>query len=557
MFRRTTIAVLAAACAATGLSACSGKVGAGAGGSGSDGMIASLTFPSEAPVAMGGLANYNPFAVNTLTNTWLYEPLMVRNGLSCDVTPWLATAYKWDGATKLTFTIRDGVKFSDGTPLTAKDVAFTYNLGKKYPAVDKGGLWNNVFGAPAKSVTAQGNQVVMEFTGNAAAKFDDIIKVPIVPEHLYGPAGDPTKFIDKTPAGSGPVKVKSYNGRRLVLERRADYWQADKIKVKQIVLEGQYDASQASLKLRSGQLDAYWGEIPNPQRAFVSADPKHNHFYYAPNGTTVLTPNLKVKPFSDVKFRAAMAPAVNRQEISDKATYGIMKPASQTGLKLPSMEKLLPDSFKSQDTVTAFDPAKANQMLDAAGYKKGSDGKRHNPDGSPMNITFAVQAGWIDYQAMADVIARDYNAVGVPTKVVASAPDSVDAQKKSGDFQLMFEYLNGGCQVATNLGSKLASDQIPTKTTMLPNVQRWSDPATDAQVKALAGSTDPAEQQKYVTQLVDTMMTQFPVTSLIYAPARIIYRSDKAVGWPSEQDPYAHPVDNRLLVLTHLRPAQG
>ena len=82
MLRRTTIAVVAAACAAAGLSACSGKVGTGAGGSGSDGMIASLTFPADAPTTIGGLVNYNPFAPTPLTSTWLYEPLMVRNGLS-------------------------------------------------------------------------------------------------------------------------------------------------------------------------------------------------------------------------------------------------------------------------------------------------------------------------------------------------------------------------------------------------------------------------------------------------------------------------------------------
>ncbi len=48
------------------------------------------------------------------------------------------------------------------------------------------------------------------------------------------------------------------------------------------------------------------------------------------------------------------------------------------------------------------------------------------------------------------------------------------------------------------------------------------------------------------------MMTQYPVTALIYAPARILYRTDKAVGWPSEEDPYANPPDDQLLILTHL-----
>ena len=47
------------------------------------------------------------------------------------------------------------------------------------------------------------------------------------------------------------------------------------------------------------------------------------------------------------------------------------------------------------------------------------------------------------------------------------------------------------------------------------------------------------------------MMTGYPVTALIYAPARILYRTDKAVGWPSEEDPYANPSDDRLLWMTH------
>ena len=64
---------------------------------------------------------------------------------------------------------------------------------------------------------------------------------------------------------------------------------------------------------------------------------------------------------------------------------------------------------------------------------------------------------------------------------------------------------------------------------------------------------DPAEQKRLVGDLVNTMMTEYPVTSLIYAPSRIIYNSDKAVGWPSEADPYAQPADDRLLILTRLR----
>ncbi len=560
MATKTKPVVALALCGAHGLSACAGAGTAGGGGAGGDSMIAQLTFPSDAPAAMGGLVDYNPYAVNALTKTWLYEQVMIRNGITCEITPWLATGFEWGGdASELTFTIRQGVKWSDGQPLTAKDVAFTYNLAKRYPAIDRAAIWKPTFGAPAKSITAEGDKVKIVFAGNAAPKFDELIKLQILPEHVYGKVGDVTKYIDKAPVGTGPFKVGNYNGRRLELVRRADYWQADKVKVQKLILEGNYDASQAALKLRSGQLDAYWGEIPNPERSFVGADKETNHFWYAPNGATVLTPNVEKAPFDDAKFREAIAPALNREEMSQKATYGIMKPASQTGLKLPAAAKLLPEKYAANegaDTVIKVDAAKANQMLDAAGYTKGSDGKRKGKDGQPLNLTFTVQAGFIDYQSMAEVVVRNLNSVGVTTKLTATAPESVDAQKKSGDFQLMFEYFNGGCDNAKNFGGKLASDQIPTQTEILPNVERWRDPATDATLKELSATTDEAKQKELVGTLVETMMTKYPVTPLIYAPARILYRTDKAVGWPSEEDPYAQPADDRLLILTHLKPAK-
>jgi peptide/nickel transport system substrate-binding protein len=517
-------------------------------------MVTRLLLSSEVESTVGNLANYNPYSPTPLTNRWLFEPLIIRNGMTCVETPWLATKATWEGATKLTLAIRQGVKWSDGKDFSAKDVAFTFNLAKKYPAMDKGGIWTSTFGAPATSVVAEGNNVVLTFSGNAAAKYDAVIGTNILSEHVYSTVGDPTKYVDKKPVSTGPYKIGSYNGRRLVLKRRADYWQADKIKVDELAQEGTFDAAAAAMKLKAGQLDAYWGDIPNPQKTFVDANPKVNHFWYAPNGITVLTGNTEKAPFKDQKFREAVSYAMDKSDISLKATYGIMKPASQSGLKLPSMKAYLPDALASKDTVIPFDVAKANSLLDAAGYKKGADGKRTYPDGSKLAVTFTVQAGWIDYQAMADVVVKGFNSAGIDANVVASAPDSVDALKKSGDFQMLFEYLHGGCEFVKGIGAKLASNQIPTAQTILPNVQRWKNAADDAAVAALSGSTTDVQRKKYVGQLVNSMMTQFPVTSLIYAPTRVIYRTDKAVGWPSEADPYADPAGNPLLIITHLRP---
>lgn len=364
--------------------------------------------------------------------------------------------------------------------------------------MDRGGLWTTTFGAPATSVTAEGTKVVIVFSGNAAAKHDAIIAANILPEHIYATVGDPTKYVDKSPVSTGPYKVGSYNGRRLVLERRADYRQPDKIKVKEIVQEGTYDAATAAMTLKAGQLDAYWGDIPNPQKTFVDANPKINHFWYAPNGQTALSGNTQKAPFNDTKLRKAISYAMNKNDISRKATFGIMKPASQTGPKLPSMESYVPAAYAGKDTAMPFDVKTANSLLDAAGYKKNADGKRTNPNGSPRAVTFMVQAGWIDYQAMAGVVVKGLNDAGIDATAVASAPDSVDAAKKSGDHQVVLEYVHGGCEFVKRLGAKLVSNQIPTAKDLLPNVERWKRSADDAAVAALSDSTTNDQRTTYV-----------------------------------------------------------
>ena len=541
------------------LPGCAGSRVANQGGtdnpSAAGGMIPELFLPAESDATIGGLVNYNPYAPKQQTKTWLYEPLMVQNSLDCKITPWLATGFKWEGANKLTFDIRPGVKWSDGSDLTANDVAFTFNLMKKYTAMDTAGVWSDTFGAKATAVTANGNQVVFDFSGDAASKFTYILNVLILPEKVYSTVGDPTKYVDKDPVTTGPFKIGSYNGRRLELVRRPDYWQADKIKVEKLILEGNYDANQAALKLRTGGLDFYSGELPNPEKTFVQQDPKLNHIWYAPAGVTVLAPNLTKKPFDDVKFREALAYGIDKQSATTKATYGIMEVASQSGLVLPGKTDMLPAQYPADTTIIPYDVAKANQLLDAAGYAKGSDGKRTNKDGSPLSITFSVQAGWIDYEAMADEFVSNFRELGIDIKANKSAPDSVDGQKKSGDFQLMINYMSAACDYANGMGSTLSSAQIPTKTSIKGNVGRYSNPTVDAAVEQLTGSTDEAQTKELVGVLVTAMMTDYPVLSILYAPARSIYRTDKAVGWPSAEDPYCNPQDSSRVWMTHLTAA--
>ena len=109
-----------------------------------------------------------------------------------------------------------------------------------------------------------------------------------------------------------------------------------------------------------------------------------------------------------------------------------------------------------------------------------------------------------------------------------------------------------GCDYANGMGSTLSSSAFPTKTTVFGNIGRFSDPAVDAAINTLYGTTDEAVVKEQVGVMVNAMMTQFPVLSILYAPARSIYRTEKAVGWPTAEDPYCNPQDNQRLWMTRL-----
>ena len=149
--------------------------------------------------------------VNCGVDGLLYENLAYVNGVTGQETPMLSTGHQYsaDNLT-LTFTIRQGVKWSDGQAFTAKDVAFTFNLLKQFPAADSRRLWQHF-----SSVTApDANTVVMQ-----------VYRCPrrhccrsssgtyIVPQHLWATVGDPAKYTNTNPVGTGPMKLKSFDAQ--------------------------------------------------------------------------------------------------------------------------------------------------------------------------------------------------------------------------------------------------------------------------------------------------------------------------------------------------------
>jgi len=127
----------------------------------------------------------------------IYETLYFVDVNGGSYTPMLATNYQWNSDnTQVTFTIRQNVKWNDGKPFTANDVAFTFNLMKQYPAADGLGVWNFL-----STVTApDANTVVMTFQKAYPPVLVNIAgHVYIVPQHVFASVGDPTKYLTDKP----------------------------------------------------------------------------------------------------------------------------------------------------------------------------------------------------------------------------------------------------------------------------------------------------------------------------------------------------------------------
>ncbi len=217
----------------------------------------------------------------------IYEPL-----IEFDVAappkdyPWLATGFAWsNGGKSLTFTIRSGVKWSDGTPFSAADVAFTFNLVKKYPAINLDGL--KILG-----VRQSGNKVTVNFPTAQYANLEDIAGMGMLPMHIWQSGGNPATFVDAQPIGTGPFVLTTFTTEGITLKANPDYWQRGLPKVQTVYFPVYSSNTSATTALFSGQIDWTGNYIPGLQKNFVDTSPSFHHYWEAPGSSNAYWMNL-------------------------------------------------------------------------------------------------------------------------------------------------------------------------------------------------------------------------------------------------------------------------
>ncbi len=499
----------------------------------------------------------SPFSpnVNCGVEGLLYENLEYVNGVTGQVTPMLATGYTFssDNMT-LTFTIRQGVKWSDGKTFDANDVAFTFNMLKQYPDADAQGLWGFLSSVTATNATT----VVMQFKTPAPTELPFIQGTYIVPQHLWANVGDPAKYTNTSPIGTGPMTLSSFSPQLIKYVKNANYWQASKVKVDELDYPVVNSNDTALLKMASGQAD--WTAIFDPavQTAFVSKDPAHNFSAPVPVVPVQIVPNLTDPLLSQLPVRQAISAALDRHAMSVSGEAGFEQPASPTGL-MPGQEKYLDPKYNGTlPSFPAASPSAADTILTQAGFTKGSDGI-YAKGGHELKFSVTVPGDYSDYVADLGIAQQNLQAAGIGLTLNKVSDDAFRTDRATGNFQLLMSggffgptpyYYLEPLLHSTHIGGANGTDW-----------SQWKDPTTDKLLNDYASTSDASKQQQDLIQLTDIMANDLPVIPVLDAVQFFEYTTVHWTGWPTAQNLYAVgsayslPAGDNEQVILHLTPA--
>jgi peptide/nickel transport system substrate-binding protein len=417
-----------------------------------------------------------------------------------------------DGLT-ITYHLRKGVKWQDGAPFTSRDPIFTWKaiMNPKNNVETRNG-WDQI-----ASVDAVGDyeiQVHMKrIFGPAIATFWNLGGLgPVLPAHLLEQYPDLNRVPFNThPIGTGPFKFVRWNhGDRIELEANPNYWRGAP-KLKRIVFKIIPNDNTILVQLKTHEIDA-WFRVPSA--LYPQVKPLVNQGYnvqVVPTlGFSHFDLNMKNPLFADIRVRQAIHYAIDTQKIITDISHGI---------GVPAQADIAPYSFSWAYNPNApwfhYDPTKANQLLDEAGWALGPDGIR-SKNGTRLAFSISAVAGGKTGEATEALMLADFKKVGIAATIKNYPANLFFATYGGGGIlqkglydTALYAWLEG---VDPDDNSLYTTEQIPPKG---QNSLYWSDPIIDQAELGQLSSLDPAVRKKYFWITQDEVAKQ-SVTDVLY-----------------------------------------
>ncbi|WP_157071224.1 ABC transporter substrate-binding protein [Alicyclobacillus acidiphilus] len=501
--------------------------------------------------------NFNPFSpgVNDGTLGNVYETMFYFDNVTGKQWNLLGKSFKFtNGGKTLTVNLQNKAKWTDGQPFTSADVVFTFDLMKKYPAIDTNGVWQQL-----SSVTAHGKyQVVFQFKAPNIPFAQQYVlgSTYIVPKHEWQSLGNPAKLkiTYQKAIGTGPFKLSSFSPQDYTFTANKDYYNgAPKV---QTISYPAYSSNQAAdLALASGQIDWSGIDIPDIETTYVKQDPAHNHYYFPAGSPVELYPNLSNPILAEQPVREAISDAIDRKTIQTKGETNYSLLPVPTSLDIPAQKSWLAPNLPASDKTFTTNDAKAIKLLEQVGFKKDSNGI-FAKNGKELSFQLLTVSGWSDWDEDALLIEQDLKKIGIKITVqqeqYSAYYNLVDPGKGvKPHFDLALSWTNSGPTPYTMYYDMLDSNGNY-------NIEGYKNSTVDAALNAFAKTTNLAQQKADLAKVEKIAAEQLPVIPIFDGEIWYEYNDAHFTGWPTKSNLWINPAPYTFqaaaIILDHLKP---
>ena len=436
-------------------------------------------------------------------------------GYDFDFNPTPDLAESWDvspDGLRYVFHLNPEARWHDGEPVTADDVAFTFNdvLAKVHPRASR--WWNNVVSAEAESTHRFAITLKEPFApfltllGNRLGS-----GTLILPKHIYEGTDPRTNAANRKPIGSGPFKLTEWQpGSFIALERNNDYFKPGLPHLDRLVFQIAPDASTRLLAFERGEIDFLHAYIV-PYEA-VGRLREDRRFRVVERGLEAaatnenLLFNLRHRELQDVRVRRALAYAIDRAAIIAGALFGLGRVAhSHINSGLGWVHA---GGFDDYDT---RDVSKAEALLDAAGFERGVDRVR-------FGLRLTHDAGKDTERRAAAIIRDNLREVGIDVTVEPfDRPTYIERTFRGWDFDMALQNFVTGPDPALSVSTRYHSKQI--KKAPFINAMGYSNAEVDALMDADISELHRGRRVATWKRVQQILMKELPVLPLFEYPA--------------------------------------
>jgi peptide/nickel transport system substrate-binding protein len=545
------------------------------------------------PVQAPNVANpYVPgAAINQGYHQLMIESLYYLNYQTGKLIPWLAESHQFnDDYTQVDIKLRPGIEWADGHPLTAEDVAFTINVLRDNPTLTYGPeMGDHVKEASVLDEQSPRPLITRVTLSKPYPRFiwNNFTvhiwgAVRILPKHIWS-GQDPMKFTNFDlskgwPIWSGPYRLVSASSNQFVYDLRDDWWavksgfQKSLPKPLRVVFVEAGSDDKKAAALQANDVD---GEPSLTIPAFLKVREKNRDAVSwldnAPYGWFDPCPGTlgfqtEQPPWNDPNLRWAVSLAMDRDKLSKANSAGIGMPARFNFSFYTPLEALLNennDLFDKYNT-TEYNPRKAMQLIEAAGYTKGANGV-YQKGGKPLNTSVLIKSGAQTSPGIA-LIVNFLKAVGIGATLQPLAEPQYFDRRSRAQFEIETTHVACG-SVVSPYGecANLLSDWIrPIGEIRSNNYWGYKNSQFDDAVHKM-GQIDPTDVEKMKPMwrtALELQLRDLPMMALTQQIRVVPYSTRYWSNWPtaSPKNDYFHPANwwqSFLMILMNIRPGQS